>query len=411
MADANPGPRDASEAAIRAWAPADATGRPLRQWGNLIFPLPLGWEMRVDDGVAELRPEDWTDLDSYLEILILPGAERSGDVAGLRAWAAGQVRAYVQREEESHTAEMMAWRPTVTPAGKAVQLAAAAVRDDDGDLEDVLVMAAFQRGGRADVIVAIPSRTEDVAQHSRTFESFVATIESAAERGRPLVGAPVGGPLRGMYWGTRIAYGMNFDATMRMDVVHHMYVFWPDGRFSEDVPPEGINQFDAVALADTHGHMLGNYYVRGDAVILHYATGEVETLEIDGDVLVDGRARMHVTQLAPDGYALVGKRQWLYYSGFAAMEGGIGAGGTVAFRADGTFTNSRWSGASGSFDSGGGFAIGSDRDDVLGQYVVRGGRVFLTDPDGSRRSWPVHLSTDDETGEVDVWIGGEVLKR
>lgn len=407
------GPRSGSEADVAAWVERDATGRPLRQWGNLIFPLAEGWRFTVDDGVAELRPDDWLDRDDFLEIRILPGEPVTGRNAALETWATARITAAYRDldPDEPRTIEFMAWADATQTTGPRILLSGGVVREEDGDVEEACAIAVVKAAGHATIIIAAADEPQTLQTELPAFQAFVASVQFESLRGRPVLRPAAPGPLDDVYWGTRISYGMNLDATMRMDLVHLTYAFWPDGRFSEDIPPEGIDDFDLEALRPRYGDVLGHYHVVGDDLVLQYATGETETLEIEGDTLRDGAARLHPTELPPDGYRLDGTRTWMYYSGFAAMDGGIGAGGTIEFFPDGTYADSRWSSASGSFDGGGGFAVGSHNDDVRGRYEVRGGRVILRGPDDTVRSWTIHLARDDDTDEVDVWVGGEVLKR
>src|SRR3546814_13229989 len=58
---------------------------------------------------------------------------------------------------------------------------------------------------------------------------------------------------------------------------------------------------------------------------------------------------------------------------------------TQVFRSDGTFTDSSFTGAFGSFDTGGGFTATTGQPERSGHYDVAGGLIILITPEGEPR--------------------------
>jgi hypothetical protein len=72
------------------------------------------------------------------------------------------------------------------------------------------------------------------------------------------------------------------------------------------------------------------------------------------------------------------------------------------FRSDGSFTDSSFTGAFGSFDTGGGFTATTGRPERSGHYEVADGLITLTPPDGEPRTAWIILE-----GANSVIIGGQ----
>src|SRR3546814_16997440 len=75
----------------------------------------------------------------------------------------------------------------------------------------------------------------------------------------------------------------------------------------------------------------------------------------------------------------------LYTAFGPGIAGGVGSESTQVFRSDGTFTDSSFTGAFGSFDTGGGFTATTGQPERSGHYDVAGGPIILIPPEGAPR--------------------------
>ncbi len=404
--------------AVPAWPVKDSAGRELRQWGNVVFPLDPQWEVAILNGVCVVRPKKWIDLEDYLEIRILDSAEFAGTPEQLQALAAQQVQHDFKTKSDRHplSIELMKWTNLTQRTGPMMWMSGGVAKRENGDVSEIAVLAVMLGGRRADLIVGICEKPETSRQHIEAFTKFVGSLQQVSITAKPLLGDPIQGPLDGVYWGTYTRWTMGLDGMMALDVAHKRYTFFPEGRFYEDIPPEGVTDFDFAKLQPKHGDEVGNYYLANDKIHLRFADGHSDEMDYSKPPMIShGEAQLFKTEIPPDGFRFEGSRFWIFYSGFTpgVIQGGVSASNLTTFKKDGTYTIEASSSAAGSFPDGaggttGGFVVGSKNDANTGHYEVRGGRVFMTAKDGSKRDWTILFSSEEEKRVI--WIGGEVLK-
>ena len=385
-----------------------------RQHGNVIFDIPAGWKLggTRDDGTLILRSELPNDECEYCRIFITPGAHASGRAD---AWVAGQTRRFI---DEGDT-------PTITPLVKPEitnlkgRPAAMLGQKVDSDLQ---IMFAIQLFGRMELIGFEASAYDeaDLAEGMTVFQRDVAPMVEAArfvsEGAKPLLPAPEPGPLTGLYWGYSTSWMMNLDGTMSLQLDHQFLVFWPDGRFYEGTPPQGLSSFDPMLSLDRGDMSWGSYRVDGTALTLAYASGETSDLTLNGETLVRGEETLFKVDPLPDGTKVNGSLSTFFYSGFtpgSGLEGGVSASNYIVFNPDGTWTHDHSGGASASFVDGGGtttggFTTGSKNSDK-GRYEVKDGLMIRTAADGSAPQTALIFKSGSEImiGDLTLATGAE----
>ncbi|MEM8874017.1 MAG: hypothetical protein AAGD32_07130 [Planctomycetota bacterium] len=393
-----------------------------RRTGNIVYELPAGWETRDRDGLFHnVRPEDWLDRDTYPDLYIVSGEHIGPDPADLQRWALQRMDAVVKDDDEDDVLTWKQWQGVDDPAFAAkgfvnMMFGMGVVHRESGRFDRGMAGFAFTVDGHAGLIF-IEFDEPDAATAS--VEAMLELVQSFRFINRcttPLEGQSRPGPFNGIYWGTWLGHTLGLDGMLQMQLRHHTYVFFPDGRFCEDIPPGGVTGFDYDKLADSHTHFVGNYFVDGNAVILRYASGEIETLDYEDGIMKDGMAMLQPVNIPPDGWRFEGERSVSFYASMSAgIDPGstttVSGGATYVFKLDGTVTSDRWSGASGSFDSGVSFGSFRDNEPEIGTYDVNGGVLTITRPDGSTRAWDIFITehTDRDTGKLErtLWIGGD----
>ncbi len=359
-----------------------------RQHGNVIFDIPKGWTAggARDDGSLILRSDLPKDECEYCVITITPGA-RSGGRAD--TWVASQTRRFVDADDTPEITPLV--QPKITNLGG--RPAAVLGQKVDSTLQ---VLFAIQLFGRMELIgFEAPAHDKaEVAEGMTVFQRDVAPMVEAAryvsEGADPLLPPPEPGPLQGLYWGYSTSWMMGLDGMMSLQLDHQFLVFWPDGRFYEGTPPQGISAFDPAPALDRGDMSWGNYRIDGDNLHLAYASGETATLTLADEKLVRGDATLFPVEPLPDGTKVDGSLSTFFYSGFtpgSGLEGGVSAANYIRFNPDGTWTRDHSGGASASFVDGGGtttggFATGSKASDT-GRYQVKDGLMIRTPSDGS----------------------------
>jgi hypothetical protein len=387
---------------------APATGE-TRQHGNVIFDIPAGWTTggQLDDGTLILRSELPEDECDYCRIFITPGARASGRAD---AWVAGQTRDFIDQYDDPEITVVV--RPKITNlAGRPAAMLGQKV---DSDLQ---ILFAIQLFGRMELIGFEASATDKagVAEGMKVFQrDVVPMVEGArfvSEGAKPLLPPPVPGPLAGLYWGTSTYWSMGLDGMMSLQLDHQFLVFWPDGRFYDGTPPQGLSGFDP-GPAQSRGDMSwGNYRIEGGTVTLTYASGETSALTVKDDGFARGEATLYPVEPLADGTLVNGSLSSFFYSGFtpgAGLEGGVSASNYTVFNPDGTWTHDHSGGASASFVDGagtatGGFTTGSSDKDA-GTYQVKDGLIIRTAKDGSAPQTALIFKSGS-----DIMIGTEVL--
>jgi hypothetical protein len=180
--------------------------------------------------------------------------------------------------------------------------------------------------------------------------------------------------------------------------------FYADGRFFRGIPPSGAGPLDFEGLVASGETGVGNYLVVDGEVELRFADGDVSRMRIANDSTIDaGRVDIHPARFPPDGYRFAGVIQSASYTAFGpGVAGGVGSESTKVFRSDGTYTDSSFTGAFGSFDTGGGFAATAEQPEQSGRYEVANGLITLSPPEGEPQTTWIILEAEDS-----VIIGGQ----
>lgn len=359
-----------------------------RQHGNIIFDIPTGWQLggTREDGSLILRSDLPKDECKYCVIYITPGTRATGRAD---AWVAGQTRRFVDADETPEITSL------VKPEIMNLKGRPAAVLGQKVD-SDLQVLFAIQLFGRMELIgfEASAYDQDDVVEGMRVFQRDVAPMVEGArfvsEGAKPLLAPPEPGPLSGLYWGYSTSWMMGLDGMMSLQLDHQFLVFWPDGRFYEGTPPQGLSTFDPAPAQDAGDMAWGNYQVKDDTLTLSFASGDTSELTLNGDSLVRGEATLYKVDPLPDGTKVDGSLSTFFYSGFtpgSGLEGGVSASNYIRFNPDGTWTHDHSGGASAGFVDGGGtttggFATGSKGSEA-GTYVVKDGLMIRTPKDGS----------------------------
>lgn len=359
-----------------------------RQHGNVIFDIPPGWELggTKEDGTLILRSELPGDECEYCRIYITPGTRTGGRVD---QWLETQGARFVDADDASDVTVMVA--PTVQNLnGRPSAMLGQTV---DGDLQ---ILFAVQLFGRMELI-AFDAPASDEAELAETMQVFQRDVGPLLEGARyvsegaaPLLPEAEPGPLDGLYWGTSTSWMMQLDGTMQMQLDHQFLTFWPDGRFYQGTPPQGLTAFDPAPALYRGDMAWGNYRVEGDTVTLAYASGETSELSVNGEALVRGEATLYQVEPLPDGTKVDGSLSSFFYSGFtpgSGLEGGMSAATSITFNPDGTWIRESSGGASASFVDGagtttGGMTVGNSGSD-RGRYEVKDGLIIRTAEDGS----------------------------
>jgi hypothetical protein len=420
--DARPEP-----AYLKNWPPVNAQGEAERQWGNLIYALPKGSEVTyfADPHYADVRSEKWLDEDGYQAIRLLPGERFNGDNDQLRAWAETRVKShYEQRSSvDKFSVEFKGWKDVTQMFGPRVMMSVGVVRKEDrSDPYELIAVTALLAGNRADVVMGVADEVEKFQAVGAKLAAFIERLRFVSLTQTPLLGAPTPGPLDGIFFGSYLQPTIGLDGMMRSDIYYVTYVFYPDGRFSEDVPESGASRLDVDAEAAFRPDEVGNYVIRDKEIVLHYADGSRDTIDYDEPpAMRSGMAHLTKADPAPDGMTFDGSRSWFYYGGYGSMisgtHGSVSAGGTIEFKKDGTLTSSRFHGVVGSFGDGagnttGGYAItggDADKPPTPGTYRVRDGRIVMVEPDGKVTNYEIFLTTE-ENKQV-IWVGNKPIEH
>lgn len=359
-----------------------------RQHGNVIFDIPPGWELggTKEDGTLILRSELPGDECEYCRIYITPGTRTGGRVD---QWLETQGARFVDADDASDVTVVVA--PTVQNLnGRPSAMLGQTV---DGDLQ---ILFAVQLFGRMELIAfdAPASDEAELAETMQVFQRDVGPLLDGAryvsEGAAPLLPEAEPGPLDGLYWGTSTSWMMQLDGTMQMQLDHQFLTFWPDGRFYQGTPPQGLTAFDPAPALYRGDMAWGNYRVEGDTVTLAYASGETSELSVNGEALVRGEATLYQVEPLPDGTKVDGSLSSFFYSGFtpgSGLEGAMSAATSITFNPDGTWIRESSGGASASFVDGagtttGGMTVGNSGSD-RGRYEVKDGLIIRTAEDGS----------------------------
>ncbi|MHA3915326.1 hypothetical protein [Halovulum sp. GXIMD14793] len=233
-----------------------------------------------------------------------------------------------------------------------------------------------------------PARDEeDVTETMATFQEVVLPLFSSMKfvslGASPLMPSPRPGKYEGVFWGWENYTTLGLDGFMQMRQNHRHLVFWPEGYVYDGEPPEGLAMPDIEALIAAGDTNLGVYQAGWRGLRLIFANGEVEEIKRKGDMLVADGMEMRQVSVLPDGSRISGSISSLTYSGFSpgsGMQGGVGASSETVFDKRGRYAGSRFTGGSGSFDAGGGFALSNEGKNA-GTYEIMDG-LLIQRPSG-----------------------------
>jgi hypothetical protein len=381
--------------ALPAWAET-------RQFANTVYELPKGWEANGKaDRRLELRYGADDDRCDSCRILIDPGVEGGGPIGE--------------------------WRDEIAAPGEDIsviggpQLHHETIRDWPAE---VMLRQIEERGRpkfQAYIAIDLPARNELIifegsARDEETFNRSLAVLNDditpmlnglqfISEGAAPVLGPPEPGDLKGPWFGTAIRNQYNgLSGTMDLVVDRRLMTFYADGRFIRGIPPSGAGPLDFEGLVAAGETGLGNYVVTGNEVELRFADGDVSRMRMINDSTIDtGRVNIRPATFPPDGFRFAGVIRSARYTAFGAgVSGGVGSESTQIFRSDGSFTDSSFTGAFGSFDTGGGFTTTAKQPEQSGHYEVADGLITLTPPEGEPRTAWIILE-----GANSVIIGGQ----
>jgi hypothetical protein len=376
-----------------------------RQHGNVVFDIPTGWQAGAtrDDGTLILRSDLPDDECEYCVIYITPGARATGRAD---TWVSGQTRRFIDEDDAPEVTVLV--KPEI--ANLRGRPAAMLGQKVDSDMQ---ILFSVQLFGRMELIGFQASAYDeaDLAEGMAVFQRDVLPMIDGArfvsEGAEPLLPAPQPGDLHGVWWGTSTWWSMGLDGMMTMEIDHHWLTFWPDGTFYDGTPPEGTAPFDRSERLAVGEMDWGNYHVDGGQLTLRYASGEVETYDIEKDEFTKGDRTMVRIEPLADGTKLNGIVSTIFVSGFTpgiGMSGGVTRMTDTRYNPDGTWAFGSYASSSATFENGGGFATGSEQSEY-GRYEVKDGLVIRYAEDGSitRSRYIFKAGTT-------IWIGSDMLK-
>ena len=386
--------------ALQVWAvPASAEKR---QFANIVYELPKGWKAYgKTDGRLELRNEDGDKRCRNCRIWFDPGVEGGGPIQEWRdAMAAPGEDMRVLGDPQLHHESIGDW-----PLEVMLRQV-----EDDGRAKFQAYLAIDLPARNELIIFEGPARNEEsfnrsLAALNEDVTPMLNALQFVSEGAEPVLGPPEPGKLEGPWFGTAIRNQYNgLSGSLDLVVDKRLMTFYADGRFFRGIPPGGAGPLDFEGLAAAGETGLGNYVVTGDEIELRFVDGDVSRMRMVNDSMIDtGRVNIRPATVPPDGFRFAGVIRSARYTAFGAgISGGVGSESMQVFRSDGSFTDSSFTGAFGSFDTGGGFTATTGRPERSGHYEVADGLITLTPPDGEPRTAWIILE-----GANSVIIGGQ----
>ncbi len=389
-------------AAVLAPLAAATASAETRQFSNIVYELPAGWEVGgKSDGRQELLYAAEDEACDDCRILLDPGVAGGGPIED---WRDAQG---ILPEDMTLIGE-----PKVEQAAVGDWPLHVLMRmvDDDGrqrfqaffaiDLPDRNELVVFEGSARDEAALE-----RSLAALNADLVPMLEAVRFVSEGAEPVLGPPEPGELEGPWFGTAVSNRYDgLSGTLRLVVDRELMTFYADGRFYDGIPPGGSAPLDVEGLVAAGETALGNYLKSSDEIELHYVDGDVGQLRISGESgLRRGGVTMHPAAFPPDGFRFSGVIRATGYTAFGAgISGGIAHERTQVFRADGTFTDSSFTSVSGTFDSGGGFTGTTEDPEQVGRYSVADGLITLSAPDGQERTTWIILE-----GSSNVVIGGQ----
>ena len=384
-----------------------------RRFGNVVYTLPAGWQVRGGRTYENVRPSDWSDRgddggdDFYPDLYFLPGDPFSGGTDALKAWAADKLKSAAPLDDDQIVEVGDAWVDPHNITGPRLLIGTALIRqkpDENGEgrPEAALPFVALRAGGRADLLCAVlDPRHADKPHLDAALKAMGDLLEGAAfvsTGAKPLEPPATPGGYDGVYWGTWLRQGFGMDFMMTLDAVHERFTLFADGTFADGLAPGGPFAFDYAAATMTHTDSVGTYALGTDddgkpALVLSYADGRTDHIAVDDDGdLRYGQAYLSRVGLPPDGWTFEGSRSYQYYvatgSAMAGNAGGASGGGTTTFHPDGTAASDGWHGftMSGEVGDTRTSAAGyNEKPTAVGRYASRAARSPSPTPPARRR--------------------------
>lgn len=373
-----------------------------RQFANIVYELPEGWEPNGEtDGRMELRYDGDDDRCTDCRVLIGPGAEGSDPIGEWRDMIAAP------GEDMRVFGEPLLERRTVGDWPVEAMLRQV---EDDGPAK-LQAYFAIDLPARNEIIIFEGSaRTEETFNRSLAMLNDVIVpmlngLRFISQGAEPVLGPPEPGGLDGPWFGTAIRNQYNgLSGTLDLVVDRRLMTFYANGRFFNGIPPSGAGPLDLEELVASGETGLGNYAIADGEIELSFADGDVSHMRIVNDSTIDaGRVDIHPARFAPDGFRFDGTIRSASYTAFGpGISGGVGSESTQVFRSDGSYADSSFTSAFGSFDTGGGFTTMTGQPSQLGRYHVADGLITITPPEGDPRTTWIILDGSDS-----VIVGGQ----
>lgn len=232
------------------------------QAGNILFYMPRGWK-RVDNPQATLLVAP-LDLPQQAFIALFPALDLK---TNLRAAYDARWRDFVRDYKVLQTTDPVSKR---ADQGYEVIVGGAALADNNGARWALLLIVA-QNGNHAETLVymsnvaspELAGTLQEVLGHVLDSIGFAkgAGDPRVAQAGKPVPLAKTTGKLNGIYRGIGV---MHHELSATGAAISWRYVaFFPDGRFMEGLPDQGMDHFDEDAEIRRSPVGWGSYQTSG----------------------------------------------------------------------------------------------------------------------------------------------------
>lgn len=312
----------------------------VRQYGNVIYTVPEGWQNgSITHGIQLIHPEG-KDTSCEDCMMLMPIGEPA------------------QRPLPDDLKELATLIPGVENHGKARILQAPRVGEEGGRTIGVI---AAQAGEMLYIVLATHAGDQvqalafrgpgaDHTTRARTLAAFEAQVvpmflsaRYLSEGAKPLLPRPVAGPLDGIWYGARPMWTVGTNRSLRQETDHELVVFWKDGFFYNGLPPNGLHDPDVASLFAAGDTRLGAYRVQAYRLSLLHGTGKTEEWRLNGEKIeVSDDLTLQRVPPLPDG-ARFGGRLDLFSDTGAGPHDHMSPSGYVDFRRDGTWVSKTYS--------------------------------------------------------------------
>ncbi len=353
-------------------ARGDKPSRGPFQFGGVIYQMPAGagWERGHHKGHVAIYN---FDLDPSIVIELHRGERTERDI---ERWLAERMKASLDDDERVKKS-----MPVNKKEFGKRQVAMSGQILNGGQVQ---LHAALRVGDRLEHVFAVSQIDEaSAARFSSTFTEFLGSLKFVGDDAKPLMSPPRPGPLEGIYYSSRMSYGIG-----GLETAHDFYFFSKAGWFFEGVPESrSLSVFDPATAFLEEPRDCGAYELSGKKLVLRFASGDREELdfETDGDGLKLGDRRFQRVDPPADGARIEGTFSTIRFASFtpgSGVVGGVGGGGYHSFKKDGTYETDRWSTAFGNFESAagdhqGGFSVGNSKNEKRGVYEIKDGLLKI----------------------------------